>query len=73
MFSDLNELLDVLKQYQAGTLTAAAAADRLVPLVRRHGGTASPAAVAMLAKVDDPRMRELLAEVERRLGESPSS
>jgi len=73
MFSDLSELLDVLKQYQAGALTASAAADRLVPLVRRHGGAASPGAAAMLANVEDPRMRELLAELKQRLGGSAST
>jgi hypothetical protein len=72
VFGGLTDLLAVLKQYQAGELSVSDAADRLMPLVRAHGAAISPAAAAMLAKVEDPRVRALLAEVERRMGEGTS-
>jgi hypothetical protein len=67
VFPGLNELLAVLQQNQAGELSVSEAADRLMPLVRAHGGAVSPATAAgLLAKVQDPRIHALLAEVERR-------
>jgi hypothetical protein len=65
--SDIGQLLSILQQYQSGTLTVAAAADRIMPLVKDHGGRVPPNAKALLANVPDPRLRELLAELERRL------
>ena len=71
MFGGLNDLLAVLKQYQAGELSVSDAADRLMPLVRAPGAAISPAATAMLAKVQDPQVRALLTEMERRMAGSP--
>ena len=67
MTPDITELVTVLQQYQAGRLTVTEAADRLLPLVRARGAQARPEALALLGKVPDPRIRELLEELERRL------
>ncbi len=72
MNSDITELLTVLQQYQTGQLTVAAAADRLLPLVRARGARVLPEAKALLGKIEDPRVRELLTELERRLESDPA-
>jgi hypothetical protein len=69
MTSDITELVTILQQYQTGRLTVADAADRLLPLVRAHGAGRRPEAMALLGKVPDPRIRELLGELERRLAD----